>query len=62
MQDDIVIRRGPAENVEKLARGWFAHNGARPAKKLACALLARLSRSDLSTERASSVYVSLALL
>ncbi|UUZ55738.1 hypothetical protein LP419_09475 [Massilia sp. H-1] len=29
---------------------------------MACALLARLSRKDLSTERASSVYVSPALL
>lgn len=40
-------RRGPAENIEKLARGWFSHNGARPGKKLGCALLAR-NREELS--------------
>jgi len=39
-------RRGPAENIEKLARDWFAHNGARPGKKLGCALLGR-SREEL---------------
>ncbi|HBA60743.1 MAG TPA: type I polyketide synthase [Elusimicrobia bacterium] len=36
-----LSRRDPAENVEKLARAWFAHTGARPAAKRACVLLAR---------------------
>ncbi len=36
-----LARRGPNENIEKLARGWFAHTGARPEKKRACVLLAR---------------------
>ncbi len=34
-------RRGPSENIERLARGWFARSGARPGKKRACVLLAR---------------------
>ncbi|MDD2804879.1 MAG: beta-ketoacyl synthase N-terminal-like domain-containing protein [Elusimicrobiales bacterium] len=29
------------ENIEKLARAWFARSGARPEKKRACVLLAR---------------------
>ncbi|MDP2866483.1 MAG: beta-ketoacyl synthase N-terminal-like domain-containing protein, partial [Elusimicrobiota bacterium] len=36
-----LSRVEPGENIEKLARGWFAHTGARPGKKRACVLLAR---------------------
>ncbi|MEK7722676.1 MAG: acyltransferase domain-containing protein, partial [Elusimicrobiota bacterium] len=36
-----LVRREPGENIEKLARGWLAHTGARPGKKRACVLLAR---------------------
>ena len=35
------------DNIEKLARRWLAHAGARPAKKRACVLLAR-SAPELS--------------
>ncbi|MBU2575407.1 MAG: type I polyketide synthase, partial [Elusimicrobia bacterium] len=46
-----LARQEPAANIERLARGWFAHTGARPGKKRACVLLARdmeelLSLSD----------------
>lgn len=34
-------KRSPAENIEALARAWFARAGAKPSKKLACALVAR---------------------
>jgi len=34
-------RQDRSANIEKLARGWFAHNGTRPGKKSACVLLAR---------------------
>ena len=42
-----LSRRRPEENIEKLARGWFARTGPRPAKQRACVLLAR-SHGELS--------------
>ncbi|OIO04775.1 MAG: hypothetical protein AUJ51_01385 [Elusimicrobia bacterium CG1_02_56_21] len=36
-----LLRLEPGANIEKLARGWFAHTPPRPEKKGACVLLAR---------------------
>lgn len=41
-------RQEPGANIEKLARGWFAHTGPRPGKKCACVLLARTAEELLS--------------
>ncbi len=36
-----LARQEPGANIERLARGWFAHTGARPGKNRACVVLAR---------------------
>jgi len=36
-----LARQRQDSNIEKLARGWFARAGSRPAKQRACVLLAR---------------------
>ncbi|MDD5208669.1 MAG: beta-ketoacyl synthase N-terminal-like domain-containing protein [Elusimicrobiales bacterium] len=43
-----LSRQAPGANIEKLARAWFAHTGARPGKKCACVLLAR-GREELAS-------------
>jgi len=40
--------RAPSENIEKMARAWFARSAPRPEKKGACVLLARGRQELLS--------------
>ncbi|MBI4350196.1 MAG: type I polyketide synthase [Elusimicrobia bacterium] len=48
-----LSRREPGANIEKLARDWFSHTGARPGKKCACVLLAR-DREELDSLSSSA--------
>ncbi|MDO8806622.1 MAG: beta-ketoacyl synthase N-terminal-like domain-containing protein, partial [Elusimicrobiota bacterium] len=43
-----TARQEPGANIERLARSWFAHTGAKPGKKCACVLLARAAEELLS--------------